>query len=147
MIVLGLRKNRCPEVRRVMLQHLNHQLVLTGMTTWMTSCPPKPWPPTHDVPPPVHEPRIRKETQGKARGSSSHVAPPAAQTCVNWDDDMDDFMPPKPWPPTHDVPPPVHERRSRKERKGKPRGSSSHTTPPAAPPSVNWDDDLDDFMP
>ena len=26
-------------------------------------------------------------------------------------------------------------------------GSSSHTTPPAAPPSVNWDDDLDDFMP
>jgi hypothetical protein len=109
--------------------------------------PPKPWPPTHDVPPPVHEPRIRKETKGKARGSSSHVAPPAAQTCVNWDDDMDDFMPPKPWPPTHDVPPPVHERRSRKERKGKPRGSSSHTTPPAAPPSVNWDDDLDDFMP
>ena len=31
----------------------------------------------------------------KARGSSSHVAPPASQTCVNWDDDMDDFMPPK----------------------------------------------------
>ena len=30
-------------------------------------------------------------------GSSSHVAPPAAQTCVNWDDDMDDFIPPKPW--------------------------------------------------
>src|SRR6185437_3982297 len=23
-----------------MLQHLKHQLVLTGMTTWMTSCPP-----------------------------------------------------------------------------------------------------------
>src|SRR6185503_11249720 len=40
MIVLGLRKNRCPEVRQVMLQHLNHQLVLTGMTTSMTSCPP-----------------------------------------------------------------------------------------------------------
>ena len=37
--------------------------------------------------------------------SSSHVAPPAAQTCVNWDDDMDDFMPPKPCPPTHDVHP------------------------------------------
>ena len=109
--------------------------------------PPKPWPPTHDVPPPVHEPRIRKETKGKARGSSSHVAPPAPQTCVNWDDDMDDFMPPKPWPPTHDVHPPVHEPRIRKERKGKPRGSSSHTTPSAAPPSVNWDDDLDDFMP
>ena len=79
--------------------------------------------------------------------SSSHVAPPTAQTCVNWDDDMDDFMPPKPWPPTHDVHPPVHEPRIRKERKGKPRGSSSHTTPSAAPPSVNWDDDLDDFMP
>ena len=109
--------------------------------------PPKPWPPTHDVPPPLHEPRIRKETKGKTRGSSSHVAPPAAQTCVNWDDDMDDFMLPKPWPPTHDVHPPVHEPRIRKERKGKPRGSSSHTTPSAAPPSVNWDDDLDDFMP
>ena len=108
---------------------------------------PKPWPPTHDVPPPLHEPRIRKETKGKTRGSSSHVAAPAAQTCVNWDDDMDDFMPPKPWPSTHDVPPPLHERKSRKERKGKARGSSSHTTPPAAPSSVNWDDDLDDFMP
>ena len=34
-----------------------------------------------------------------------------------------------------------------KREKGKPRGSSSHTTPPTAPPSVNWDDDLDDFMP
>ena len=56
---------------------------------------------------------------------------------------MDDFMPPKPWPPTHNVPSPVHEPRSRKERKRKARGSSSHTTPP----SVNWDDDLDDFMP
>ena len=79
-------------------------------------------------------------------GSSSHAAAPQAPSYVNWDDDMDDFMPPKPWPPTHDVPPPVHEHRSRKE-KGKARGSSSHTTPPAAPPSVNWDDDLDDFMP
>ena len=54
---------------------------------------------------------------------------------------------PKPWPPTHDVPPSVHERRSRKERKGKARGLSSHITPPAAPPSINWDDDLNDFMP
>ena len=27
------------EVRQVMLQHLKHQLVLTGMTIWMTSCP------------------------------------------------------------------------------------------------------------
>ena len=29
-----------------------------------------------------------------ARGSSSHAAAPQAPTCVNWDDDMDDFMPP-----------------------------------------------------
>ena len=69
--------------------------------------------------------------------SSSHVAPLVAQTCVNWDDDMDDFMPPKPWPPTHDVHPPVHEPRIRKERKGNQRGSSRHTTPSAAPSSVN----------
>ena len=108
--------------------------------------PPKPRPPTHDIPPPVREPRTRKERKGKARGSSSNAAPPQAPTCVNWDDDMDDFMPPKPWPPTHDVCPPVHEPRTRKERKEKSRGSSSHATPPAAPPSVNWDDDLDDFM-
>ena len=27
-------------------------------------------------------------------GSSSHAAAPQAPTCVNWDDDMDDFMPP-----------------------------------------------------
>ena len=27
-------------------------------------------------------------------GSSSHAAPPQAPICVNWDDDMDDFMPP-----------------------------------------------------
>ena len=80
-------------------------------------------------------------------GSSSHASAPQPPTCVNWDDDMDDFMPPKSWPPTHDVSPHVLERRSRKERKGKARGSSSHTTPPAAPPYVNWDDDLDDFMP
>ena len=31
-------------------------------------------------------------------GSSSHAAAPQAPSCVNWDDDMDDFMPPKPWP-------------------------------------------------
>ena len=109
--------------------------------------PPKSCPPTHGVPPPVHEPRTRKERKGQTRGSSSNAAPPQAPTCVNWDDDMDDFMPPKPWPPTHDVCLPVHESRTRKERKGKSRGSSSHATPPAAPPSVNWDDDLDDFMP
>src|SRR6185437_6942180 len=102
---------------------------------------PKPWPPTHDVPPPVHEPRSRKERKGKGRGSSSHAAAPQAPPSVNWDDDMDDFIPPKPWTPTRDVPAPVHESRSKKERKGKARGSSSHTTPTAAPPSVNWDDD------
>ena len=39
-------------------------------------------------------------------GSSSHAAAPQAPSCVNWDDDMHDFMAPKPWPPTHDVPPP-----------------------------------------
>ena len=39
-------------------------------------------------------------------GSSSHDAAPQPPTCVNWDDDMDDFMPLKPWPPTHDVPSP-----------------------------------------
>ena len=80
-------------------------------------------------------------------GSSSRAAPPRAPSCVNWDDDMDDFMPPKSWPRTPDVPPPVHESRTIKERKGKSRGSSSQTAPPPAPSSVNWDDDLDDFMP
>ena len=99
----------------------------------------KAWPPTHDVCPPVHESRTRKERKGKTKDSSSNDAPPQAPTCVNWDDDMDDFMPPKTCPPTHEC-------RTRKERKGKSRGSSSHTTTLAAPPSVNWDDDLDDFM-
>ena len=80
-------------------------------------------------------------------GSSSHAAAPQAPSCVNLDDDMNDFMPPKPWPPTHDVPSPVHESRSRKERKGKGRGSSSHAAAPQAPTCVNWDDDMDDFMP
>ena len=82
-----------------------------------------------------------------AGGSSSNAAPPQAPTCVNWDDDMDDFMPPKPWPPIHDVCPPVHEPRTRKERKGKARGSSSNAAPPQAPTCVNWDDDMDDFVP
>jgi len=27
-------------------------------------------------------------------GLSSHATPPRAPSCVNWDDDMDDFMPP-----------------------------------------------------
>ena len=71
-------------------------------------------------------------------GSSSHAAAPQAPTCVNWDDDMDDFMPPKSWPPTHDVPPTVHEPRSRKERKGKGRGSSSHAAAPQVPTCVPW---------
>ena len=80
-------------------------------------------------------------------GSSSHAAPPQAPTCVNWDDDMDDFMPPKPWPLTHDIPPPIYEPRTRKERKEKARGSSSNAAPPQAPTCVNWDNDMDDFMP
>ena len=80
-------------------------------------------------------------------GSSSQTAPPPTPSSVNWDDDLDDFMPPKPWPPRPDVPPPVHESRTIKERKGKSRGSSSQTAPPPAPSSVNWDHDLDDFMP
>ena len=80
-------------------------------------------------------------------GSASHAAAPQSPSCVNLDDDMDDFMPPKPWPPTHDVPSPVHEPRSRKERKGKGRGSSSNAAAPQAPTCVNWDDDMDDFMP
>src|SRR6185503_454249 len=42
-------------------------------------------------------------------GSSSRAAPPRAPSCVNWDDDMDDFMPPKSWPPRDDVPPPVRD--------------------------------------
>ena len=70
-------------------------------------------------------------------GSSSHASASQPPTCVNWDDDMDDFMAPKPWPPTHDVSPPVHEPRSRKEKKGKGRGSSSHTAAPQAPTYVN----------
>ena len=67
-----------------MLHHLQHKLVLTGMMTWMTLCPSKPWPLTHDVPPPVHEPRSRKERNGKARGSSSHTTPPAPPPYIIW---------------------------------------------------------------
>ena len=50
-------------------------------------------------------------------GSSNHAAPHRAPSCVNWDDDMDDFMPPKSWPRTPDVPPSVHEPKTKKERK------------------------------
>ena len=70
-------------------------------------------------------------------GSSSQTAPPPAPSSVNWDDNLDDFMSPKPWPPRPDVPPPVHESRTIKERTGKSRGSSSQTAPPPAPSSVN----------
>src|SRR6185437_957848 len=42
-------------------------------------------------------------------GSSSQTAPPPAPSSVNWDDDLDDFMLPKPWAPRPDVSPPVHE--------------------------------------
>ena len=34
------RQRERQEVRQVMLHHLQHKLVLTGMMTWMTSCPP-----------------------------------------------------------------------------------------------------------
>ena len=53
--------------------------------------PPKSWPPTHDVCPPVHESRTRKERKRKSSGSSSHATPPAAPPSVIWDDDLDDF--------------------------------------------------------
>ena len=146
MIVLGLRKNRCPDVRRVMLQHLNHQLVLTGMTIWMTSCPPN-----HVLQHMIFLPlymNLESEKRQRERQEVRQVMLHHLQhKLVNWDDDMDDFMPPKPWPPTHDVPPPVHESRIRKETKGNARGSSSHVAPPAAQTCVNWDDDMDDFMP
>ena len=48
-------------------------------------------------------------------GSSSQTAPPPAPSSVNWDDDLDDFMLPKLWPPRPDVPPPVHESRTIKK--------------------------------
>ena len=80
-------------------------------------------------------PQTRQRTRGRSSGdstwplqshrtggSSSQTAPPPASSSVNWDDDLDDFMPPKPWPPRPDVPPPVHESRTIKERKGKSRG-------------------------
>ena len=67
----------------------------------------------------------------RSGSSLSHTALPASRTSVNLDDDQDDFMPPKPWPPRPD------------QRTG---GSSSRTRPPAAPSCVTWDDD-DDFMP
>ena len=87
-------------------------------------------------------PQIRRMRRGRSSGdstwppqshrtgsSSSQTAPPPAPSSVNWDDDLDNFMPPKPWPPRPDVPPPIHESRTIKERKGKSRGSSSQTAP------------------
>ena len=59
---------------------------------------------------------------------------------------MDDFMPPN-HGLQHMMFLPLYMNVDSEKRKEKARGSSSHTTPPAAPPSVNWDDDLDDFMP
>ena len=88
------REREREEVRQVMLQHLKHQLVLTGITTWMTSCPPQTMASNTWCSSPLHEPRSRIERKGKRRDSSSHAAAPQAPTCVNWDDDMDDFMPP-----------------------------------------------------
>ena len=135
------------DVRRVMLQHLKHQLVLTGMTTWMILCPPN-----HGLQHMMFLPlymnleseRRQRERQEVRQVMLHHLQHKLVLTgMMTWMTSC----PPKPWPPTHDVHPPVHEPRIRKERKGKSRGSSSHTTPSAAPPSVNWDDDLDDFMP
>ena len=54
-------------------------------------------------------PQTRRRRFVKSRGSSSQTAPPPAPSSVNWDDDLDDFMPPKPWPPRDDVPPPVRD--------------------------------------
>src|SRR6185295_9900737 len=34
------RQRERQEVHQVMLHYLQHKFVLTGMTTWMTSCPP-----------------------------------------------------------------------------------------------------------
>ena len=86
------RQRERQEVGQVMLHHLQHKLVLTGMATWMTSCPPNHGL-QHMMFPPVHERRSRKERKGKARGSSGHTTSPAAPPSVNWDDDLDDFMP------------------------------------------------------
>ena len=129
-----------------MLQHLKHQVVLTGMTTWMTSCPPNHglqhmmFLPLYMNLDPEKREREREEVRQVMLQHLKHQLVLIGMT--TWMT----LCPLKPWPPTHDVPPPVDEPRSRKGRKGKARGSSSHTTPPAAPPSVNWDDDLDDFM-
>ena len=91
---LEKRERERQEVRQVMLHHLKHQLVLTRMTIWMTSCPPNHGL-QHMMFLPLHlnlDPE--KERKGKGRGSSSYAAAPQAPTCVNWDDDMDDFIPP-----------------------------------------------------
>ena len=54
-------------------------------------------------------PQTRRRRFVKSRGSSSQTAPPPAPSSVNWDDDLDDFMLPKPWPPRDDIPPHVRD--------------------------------------
>ena len=74
-----------------MLHHLEHQVVLTGMTIWMTSCPPN-----HGLEHlmflPLYMNLEPEKREGKSRGSSSNAALPTAAPSVNWDDDLDDFM-------------------------------------------------------
>ena len=86
------RESERQEFRQIMLHHFKQQLVLTGMTIWMTSCPQNHGFQHMMFVPSVHEPRTRKERKGKSRGSSSNAAPPTAPPSVNWDDDLDDFM-------------------------------------------------------
>ena len=50
----------------------------TRRRSWRRSSDDSSWPPQEQM----------------TGGSSSHAAPPQAPTCVNWDDDLDDFMPP-----------------------------------------------------
>ena len=76
-----------------MLKHLKHQVVLNGMTTWMTSCPPNHGL-QHMIFLSLYMNLDPEKRNGKGRGSSSHAAAPQAPSCVNWDDDMNDFMPP-----------------------------------------------------
>ena len=80
-------------------------------------------------------------------GSSSHAAAPQAPSCVNWDDNMDDFMPPNHGHQHMMFLPLYMNLDPEKREKGKGRGSSSHAAAPQAPTCVNWDDDMDDFMP
>ena len=87
--------------------------------------------------------------------SSSHAAAPQAPTYVNWDDDMDDFMPPNHglqhmmFLPLYVNLDPEKREREREERTCvlcSSTCSSSHAAAPQAPSCVNLDDDMDDFM-